>query len=211
LTDAQKQARAIGASVLGTELKKARRRNWDLFSTGDESWIMWVSPPTGWWLELDKELPQKVRQTISTQKSMITIFFNLNSFAIVDALPKGVSFNAVYFVEHIITPLLQRHLAASADIALRKLRVHFDNSPCHTAAIVAQEMQRLRWVQIPHPPYSADLAICDFYLFGRLKQQLRGITVETAEELVDEVTRVFATLSKEELRRAFDHWIERCD
>jgi hypothetical protein len=40
---------------------------------------------------------------------------------------------------------------------------------------------------------------------------LRGITVETAEELVDEVTRVLATLSKEELRRAFDHRIERCD
>jgi hypothetical protein len=65
-------------------------------------------------------------------------------------------------------------------------------------------------VQIPHPPHSPDLAICDFDLFGRLKQQLRGTTVETAEELVDEVTRVLATLSKEELRKAFDHWIERC-
>jgi hypothetical protein len=40
---------------------------------------------------------------------------------------------------------------------------------------------------------------------------LRGITVETAEELGDEVTRVLATLSKEELRKASDHWIERCD
>jgi hypothetical protein len=48
-------------------------------------------------------------------------------------------------------------------------------------------------------------------LFGELKQKLRGITVETAEELVDEVSRVLATLSKEELRKASDHWIERCD
>jgi hypothetical protein len=74
---------------------------------------------------------------ISTQKSIITIFFNPNSFAIVDALPKGIPLGAVYFVEHVITPLHQRHLTVSANIARRKLRVHFDNSPCHTVGIVA--------------------------------------------------------------------------
>jgi hypothetical protein len=37
------------------------------------------------------------------------------------------------------------------------------------------------------------------------------MTVENEKELGDEVTRVLATLSTEELRRAFDHWIERCD
>jgi hypothetical protein len=142
---------------------------------------------------------------------MITIFFNPHSFAIIDALPKRVPFNAAYFIEHVVIPLHQRHLTASADIARRKLRLHFDNSPCHTAVIVAQEMQRLRCEQVPHPRYSPDLAICDFYLFGRLKHQLRGIAVETEEELVGEVSRVLATLSIEELRRAFDHWIELCD
>jgi hypothetical protein len=109
---------------------------------------------------------------------MITIFFNPNSLAIVDALPEGVMFNAAHFIDHVIRPLYQRHLAASADIARCRLRLHFDNSRCHTAAIVTHEMQRLRCKRVPHPAYFRDLATCDFYLFGKLKQQMRGITGE---------------------------------
>jgi hypothetical protein len=69
----------------------------------------------------------------------------------------------------------------------------------------------LRCKRLPHPADSPDLAICDFDVFGRLEQQFRGITVETAGELINEVTKVLTTLSIGELRRAFDHSIKRCD
>jgi hypothetical protein len=103
--------------------------------------MMWTNPATGSWLELVEELPQKVRQMISDRESIITIFFNPHSFAIVDAVAKGVAFNAWYFIDHVIIPLHQRYLKASTDLARRKLRRHFDNSRCHTAAVVTQEMQ----------------------------------------------------------------------
>ena len=37
---------------------------------------------------------------------------------------------------------------------------------------------------VPHPPYSTDLAPCDFYLFPSLKAKLRGIHFETSEAVV---------------------------
>ena len=36
---------------------------------------------------------------------------------------------------------------------------------------------------VPHPPYSPDLAPCDFWLFPKLKEKLRGCHYETIEEM----------------------------
>jgi hypothetical protein len=100
-------------------------------------------------------------------------FFKLRSFAIVDVLQKWVTVNASYFMNRVIILRHQRRLASSAEIARRKLRLHFDNLPRHAAVIVTQGMQRLRCEHVSHPAYSLDLAICDFSLLGRLKQQLQ--------------------------------------
>ena len=36
---------------------------------------------------------------------------------------------------------------------------------------------------VPHRPYSPDLAPCDFWLFPKLKENLRGGRYETMEEM----------------------------
>jgi hypothetical protein len=38
-------------------------------------------------------------------------------------------------------------------------------------------------VIVPHPPYSADLAPCDFALFPKLKMKLKGRRFETASDI----------------------------
>ena len=48
---------------------------------------------------------------------------------------------------------------------------------------------------VPHPPYSPDLAPCDFYLFPKL----RGCRYETIEEMKEAVTKVIDTLTQEGL------------
>jgi hypothetical protein len=36
---------------------------------------------------------------------------------------------------------------------------------------------------IPHPPYSPDLAPCDFFLFPKMKLKLKGRRFETNEDI----------------------------
>jgi hypothetical protein len=36
---------------------------------------------------------------------------------------------------------------------------------------------------IPHPPYSHDLAPCDFFLFPKMKLKLKGRRFDTTEEI----------------------------
>ena len=52
---------------------------------------------------------------------------------------------------------------------------------------------------VPRPPYSPDLAPCDFWLFLKL----RGCRYETIEEMKEAVTKVIDPLSQEDLHGVF--------
>ena len=58
---------------------------------------------------------------------------------------------------------------------------------------------------VPHPPYSLDLAPCDFCLFPKL----RGCRYETIEEMKEVVTKVIDTLTQKDFHGAFQKLLER--
>ena len=62
---------------------------------------------------------------------------------------------------------------------------------------------------VPHPPYSPYLAPCDFWLFPKLKEKLRGCSYETIEEMKEAVTKVIDTLTQEDFLGAFQKLLER--
>jgi hypothetical protein len=43
-----------------------------------------------------------MKQAIGAPKSMTTLFFNPNSFSIIDILPENATFNAAYFIDRIL-------------------------------------------------------------------------------------------------------------
>ena len=53
---------------------------------------------------------------------------------------------------------------------------HFyqDNAPVHKSILVTDYLTQMGIKTVPHPPYSPDLAPCDFWLFPKLKENLRG-------------------------------------
>ena len=58
---------------------------------------------------------------------------------------------------------------------------------------------------VPQAPYSPDLALCDFWLFPKL----RGCHYETIEEMKEAVTKVIDTLTQEDFHGAFQKLLER--
>jgi hypothetical protein len=61
---------------------------------------MWVIPPTGSWVTIEEELPQRTLQTMRAIKSMGTVFFNPKEFSTVNLLPQGTSFTVGYFIDN---------------------------------------------------------------------------------------------------------------
>ena len=58
---------------------------------------------------------------------------------------------------------------------------------------------------IPYPPYSPDLAPCNFCLFPKL----RGCVFETIEKMKEAVTKVIDTLTQEDFHGALQKLLER--
>ena len=84
---------------------------------------------------------------------------------------------------------------------------HFqqDNAPVHNSILITDYLTKMGINTVPKPPYSLDLAPCDFWLFPKL----RGCRFETIEEVKEAVTKVNDTLTQEDFHRAFQKLLER--
>src|SRR5580692_1661011 len=71
--------------------------------------------------------------------------------------------------------------------------LHHDNAPAHNALSVRQFLVDKNITVLEQPPYSPDLAPCDFFLFPKLKGVIKG----TRFPDVDAIKRAVTT----ELRR----------
>jgi hypothetical protein len=61
-------------------------------------------------------------------------------------------------------------------------------------------------VIIPHPPYSPDLAPCDFALFPKLKTKLKGQCFETVSDIQRESQVVLNSIKKNDFHGASEAW-----
>ena len=64
---------------------------------------------------------------------------------------------------------------------------------------------------IPHQPYSPDLALCDYFLFPKMKLKLKGRGFDIIEELQAEPQTVLDTLVGKDFQEAFQKWRRRWD
>lgn len=61
--------------------------------------------------------------------------------------------------------------------------IEHDNWRPHGACASVQQTTNLRLESLPHPLYSPDLALCDYHVFGPLKDSLNGKKFNTDEEI----------------------------
>lgn len=190
-------------------IKKAERTHFQFFATGDESWFFYRSPTRGLWVPPDEPAPTAPKPSHYAPKTMVTIFWNPSGALHVCALPEGVTWTAQYFIEHVLIPLMNTECYKQCRKQRRKFTLHMDNARVHTAAIVQRFIEENGFVCAPHPPYSPDLAPSDFYLFGALKERIRGIEFEDSDEIVRWIIDEFEQIPTRELRAAFSEWKDR--
>ena len=87
--------------------------------------------------------------------------------------------------------------------------IHYDNASSHNSKVCRTGLGNTPFVRIPQPPYSPDIAICDFYLFGTLKQQLEGISATDPSDLRVAMDSILANIPHSQWIKAFDEWAKR--
>ena len=66
--------------------------------------------------------------------------------------------------------------------------------------------QKNNMTVIPHPPYSSDLAPCDFFLFPRMKCQMKGKRFADVSKVKKKMLEVLNNISTEEFQKCFHQW-----
>ena len=87
--------------------------------------------------------------------------------------------------------------------------LHHDNAPAHRARDTELDIDLLGFSLLPHPPYSPDLAPCDFRLFPDLKKELRGQRFENSLELRSKSREIISSFSEDWFKVTFDQWVHR--
>lgn len=87
--------------------------------------------------------------------------------------------------------------------------LHHDNAPPHSAHLVQTFLAKHGIPQVRHPPYSPDLAPNDFFLFPKLKKDLKGRRFQDTEEIKTNATEQLRTFSSEHFQACFQAWKSR--
>ncbi len=162
----------------------------DKIITADESWV-WLFDPeskkeSSQWIRRNVDSrPKKALRARSTKKLLVLPFFDIEGIIHVEYL-QGTVTSEVY-----IEALM--HLRDQIRVKRPdKWRTHDwilldDNASLHKSYDTLAFHRQVRGVRGPHPPYSPDLAPCDFFLFPKLKSKLCGRRFDNLEQLRNEV------------------------
>ena len=155
--------------------------------------------------------PVKARLSKSVGKVMSIIFYDTKGIVLNHMVPDKTVVNGDYY-SGVLRKQLRRAIRDKRPELYRSgFILHQDNAPVHVSRVVKQTMSDLNKEPLQHPPYSPDLAICDFFLFRTVKDHLRGRKFESREEPGSAITEVLRTVTRDGLKHLFRTWVEKWD
>ena len=150
---------------------------WDIV-TGDETRVYQYDPETKQqstvWVCPDENPSVKFKRNRNTSKQMTACFFAKFGHVATIPLEDRKAVTADWYVNHCLPKVFQAWCTRRNRTGVRGLLLHHDNASVHTAAVTLDFLTASDVQLVTHPPYSPDLAPCDWFLFPSAKRQLKG-------------------------------------
>lgn len=210
LTSAQKALRVETASSLLRKFRAWGENSLHDIATGDETWMHLFEPPRKAqnmaWVGTSDSRPTVAKRERSSVKVLYTFFFTKEGILVQIPTPVGTSVTGTYYAQSILPAVVKAFREKRPG---RKLRIHHDNAPSHSSTIVTDYFEENDIILVPHPPYSPDLAPCDFWLFPLLKDKLRGTHYSSRHALGSAIFQCLQHIPKEDFATCFTQWKHR--
>ncbi|XP_029341252.1 uncharacterized protein LOC115033209 [Acyrthosiphon pisum] len=154
--------------------------------TCDETWIFTYDPETKrqsmHWKTPTSPRMKKARMSKSKFKAMLIVFFDIKGIIFVEWVPSGQTVNQYYYKE-VLIKLRERVRKKRPDLWKNGWVLHQDNAAAHSAFSIQRYLTEKKISVLQHPPYSPDLAPCDFFLFPKIKSLLKGTHFQTVDDV----------------------------
>lgn len=210
---------------LSEEQKRKRvmfcKKNLDLFSqgklrlcdmvTGDESWFwhkkIGKKSSNASWVKKGEKARVVVRPHRFQDKTLVCVFFTTGGAIHVDYVNRGTNIDHKYYIKNCLEPLIKAIKMKRKKSGTKMIKLLHDNARPHTHKAVIKYLKEQKISTIDHPPYSPDLAPCDFWLFDHIKQRLVDST--GVQSLKTQITAILRSIPKDEYFKTFNKWLER--
>ncbi|UYV60743.1 hypothetical protein LAZ67_1002089 [Cordylochernes scorpioides] len=181
--------------------------------TGDEAWVYGYDAETkaqsSQWKLPHEPKPKKARQVRSNMKVLLTVFFDCRGVVHHEFLPQGRTANKEYYLQ-VMRNLREAIRQKRPDLWQNKnWLLHHDNAPAHTSLLVRDFLAKNNTLMMPQPPYSPDLAPCDFFLFPKLKRPMKGRRYATLDEIKTASKEELKKILKNDFLKCFEDWKNR--
>lgn len=213
LTEDQKRVRVEWCMEMMFRFQHGHSKNiWEIL-TGDETWIYQFDPLTkqqsSVWLFPDESTPVKFRRSRSTGKKMVAAFFSKSGHIATVPLEGQRTVTSQWYVEQCLPLVFTAWRQRRPNTGTRGLLLHHDNASAHTAVRTTEFIASEGVQLLSHPPYSPDLAPCDFFLFPHVKKQIRGTRYESPDDAVGAFTRAVEGINENVWIDVFRQWFDR--
>jgi len=149
--------------------------------------------------------PKKAGMSRSKFKAMLIVFFDIQGIVMAEWVPRGQTVNQHYYIE-VLMKLHEHVIRKRLELWRNGWILHQDNAPAHNALSVKQFLANKNIIVLEHPPYSPDLAPCDFCLFPKIKSVLKGTHFVLGENVKARTAETLNSLREHDLQNCFEHW-----
>jgi hypothetical protein len=128
---------------------------------------------------------QRVDAVIGTAKVIFMAIWGANGFHVLDLTQSKCRFNAQYFMEHVMVPLVQTVFPQERTQYTPRLNVHLDNCNVHFLKVTGQFSSRINCRMFPTHLIVPTWPPSDFWLFRCIKTGLAGRSFAEPKELFE--------------------------
>ena len=153
------------------------------------------------------ESPPGVQNATGTSLNRCPEFFRSTCVVFVDCQESGKTVSAKYYRVNCLKPAIEKVREERPTSGSKNVKIFHQNAKTHVAKIVKDYLNNEGIKIIDHPPYSPDLAPCDFWLYSELK---RGLDSHPdVKSLKSQITEHLENILKEEYLKIFQNYLER--
>ena len=150
---------------------------------------------------------RKKRANFTATSSQCWLFFSdIRGIVHMEFVPPGQTVNGKFYCE--VLRRLRENVRRKRPEMWKNGNwlLHHDNAPAHTSLVVREFLTKNNMTTVPHPAYSPDLALWDFYVFPKTKLWLKGRRFASIEEVQAESQQILNTLTPADFNECFQKW-----